>query len=268
MTPNLFTTTRSAGLVITTCTEEENAMMIEPTKERLYAMRLAAMAIAWQEQQKDPRASSLSFDERFALVVEAEYVARDNRRLTRLLKDAQLRLPEACLEDVEISSARGIEKAQLAQLATCAWIGDHLNVLISGPTGVGKSFVACALGQMACRRGFRVLYRRMPRLFEELSLAKADGSYARVLGKLARFDLVILDDLGIGSLKEAQRHDLLEVFEDRYASRSTVITSQLPVNKWHEWIGDPTLADAILDRLVHKAHKISMKGPSRRKEAN
>jgi DNA replication protein DnaC len=241
-------------------------MLNEPTKERLYAMRLAAMAIAWQDQQKDPKANALSFDERFGLVVEAEYVARDNRRLKRLLKDAQLRLPEACIEDIEASTARGLEKSQLAQLASCSWITDHLNVLVSGPTGVGKSFVSCALGQMACRRGFRVLYRRMPRLFEELGLAKADGSYARLLGKLSRFDLLVVDDLGIGSLKEAQRHDLLEVLEDRYGQRSTVVTSQLPTNKWHEWIGDPTLADAILDRLIHNAHKITMKGPSRRKE--
>jgi DNA replication protein DnaC len=241
-------------------------MLNEPTMERLHAMRLVAMAIAWQEQQKDPKASALSFDERFALVVEAEFIARDNRRLSRLLKDAQLRLPEACVEDIEASSARGLERAQVAQLASCSWVPEHINLIINGPTGVGKSFVACAFGQMACRRGFRVLYRRMPRLFEELSLAKADGTYAKVLAKLARFDLLILDDLGIGALKDAQRHDLLEVLEDRYGRHSTAITSQLPVEKWHEWIGDPTLADAILDRVVHNAHKIKMKGPSRRKE--
>lgn len=241
-------------------------MLTEPTKERLYMMRLAAMAVAWQEQQKDAKSSSLSFDERFALIIEAEYLARDNRRLQRLLKDAQLRLPSACLEDVEASSPRGLEKSQVAQLASCAWIGEHQNVLVSGATGVGKSYLACALGQMGCRRGFRVLYRRVPRLFEELSLAKADGTYAKLLGKLARMDLLVLDDLGIGTLKEPQRHDLLEVLEDRYGQRSTVITSQLPVAKWHEWIGDPTLADAILDRVIHNAHKLTLKGPSRRKE--
>jgi DNA replication protein DnaC len=239
-------------------------MLNEPTKEKLYAMRLAAMAVAWQEQQTDANAGSLAFDERFGLLVDAEFRARDNRRLARHLKEAGLRLPEACLEDVEVSTARGIEKSQLAQLASCAWVGEHQNVLISGPTGVGKSFVACALGQMVCRRGFRVVYRRLPRLFEELSLAKADGTYAKLLMKLARFDLVILDDLGVGSLKEPQRHDLLELFEDRYGRRSSVVTSQLPVAKWHEWIGDPTLADAILDRLVHNAYKVSLKGPSRR----
>ncbi len=241
-------------------------MLTEPTKDKLYAMRLIAMAAAWQEQQSDGKMNALGFDERFGMLVDAEYLARDNRRLKRLLKDAQLRLPEACLEDVEVSATRGLERGLVAQLATCAWVGEHHNVIISGLTGVGKSYLACALGQIACRRGFRALYRRVPRLFEELSLAKADGSYARLLGKLARFDVLILDDLGIGSLKEPQRHDLLEVLEDRYGRRSAVATSQLPVGKWHEWIGDPTLADAILDRLVHNAFKVSLTGPSRRKE--
>ena len=243
-------------------------MLTEPTKERLLAMRLVAMAAAWLEQQKDPKISALSFDERFGLVVEAEHMARENRRLTRLLKDAQLRLPEACVEDVEVSSTRGLEKSQLSQLTSCSWVIEHINITVSGSTGVGKSYVGCALGQLACRRGFRVLYRRMPRLFEELSLAKADGSYARTLAKIARFDVLIIDDLGIGSLKEAQRHDLLEVLEDRYGRRSSIVTSQLPVAKWHEWIGDPTVADAIMDRLIHNSHKIALKGPSRRKEKN
>jgi DNA replication protein DnaC len=241
-------------------------MLQEPTIERLYAMRLAAMAIAWQEQHKDPNVNQLSFDERFTLLIDAEYMARDNRRLARLLKQAELRIPDACVEDVETGAARGIDKAQLRQLATCKWIGDHLNVLVSGATGVGKTYLACALGQVACRRGLKVIYRRVPRLFEELALAKADGSYARLLSKLAKHDLLILDDLGIGKLKEAQRHDLLEVLEDRYGRLATVVTSQLPISKWHEWIGDPTLADAILDRLVHNAYKLQLKGASRRKE--
>jgi len=241
-------------------------MMNEPTKDKLYQMRLAAMAVAWQEQQKDPAFASLGFDERFGLLVDAEYLARDNRRLQRLIKDAQFRLPHACLEDVEAASARGVDKSVVAQLATCAWIGDHRNVLVSGPTGVGKSYLGCALGQMACRRGFRVLYRRVPRLFEELGLAKADGTYARLLARLARYDLLLLDDLGVGTAKEPQRHDLLEIFEDRYGRSSTVVTSQLPVPAWHDWVGDPTLADAIMDRLVHNAYKITLKGHSRRKD--
>lgn len=241
-------------------------MLTEPTKDKLYAMRLAAMAAAWLEQQQSPKSSELSFDERFGLIVDAEHQARDNRRLARLLKNAQLRLPDACMEDFEASQPRGLDKPTARQLGMCGWVPDHLNALISGATGVGKSYLACALGHSACRRGFKVVYRRMPRLFEELSLAKAEGAYPKLLAKLAKFDVLVLDDLGIGKLKEASRHDLLEVLEDRYGQRSTVVTSQLPVARWHEWIGDPTVADAILDRLVHNAYKITLKGPSRRKE--
>jgi DNA replication protein DnaC len=240
-------------------------MLNQPTIEKLYALRLGAMAAALQEQQKDAQASSLSFDERFAMLVDSEHLARDNRRIKTLLKDAELRIPTACLEDVDASTQRGIDKTMLRQLASCAWIDQNLNALISGATGVGKSYLACALGQAACRRGLRVLYRRMPRLFDELTLAKADGTYAKLLRKLARAQLLILDDLGLGSPTDAQRHDLLEVLEDRYGARATVVTSQLPRESWHEWIGDPTLADAILDRLVHNAYKIDLKGPSRRK---
>lgn len=241
-------------------------MLNEPTMQKLTTLQLTAMAIAWGEQQKDPRVGTLSFDERFALLVDAEYLARDNRRLARLLKGAQLRIPSACMEDVKASAQKGVDPAMLRQLASCTWIREHLNVLISGQTGVGKSYLACALGQAACRHGLKVLYRRLPRLFEELSLAKADGTYTRLLAKLAKVDVLILDDLGTGTLREAQRHDLLEVFDDRYDMRSTVVTSQLPVAKWHEWIGDPTAADAILDRLVHNAYKLTLKGPSGRKE--
>jgi len=241
-------------------------MLTEPTKEKLYTMRLTAMAAAWLEQQQNPKSSELSFDERFGMIVEAEHQARDNRRLGRLLKNAQLRIPSACLEDFEASSARGLDKPMTRQLASCGWVPDNLNVLVSGATGVGKSYLACALGHAACRRGFKVLYRRLPRLFEELSLAKAEGVYTRLLAKLAKFDVLVLDDLGIGKLKEAHRHDLLEVLEDRYGQRSTVVTSQLPIAQWHEWLGDPTVADAILDRLVHNAYKVTLKGPSRRKE--
>lgn len=240
-------------------------MLNEPTIEKLHALRLAAMAQAWIEQNKHPQNANLSFDERFGMLVDAEHMARDNRRLDRLLKDAQLRLPTACLEDVEASAARGLDKTMLRQLGSCIWIHEHLNVVLTGKTGVGKSYVGCALGQTACRKGYRVLYRRVPRLLDELALARAEGSYAKLLARLAKADVLVLDDWGLSSLKETQRHDLLEVIEDRYARVSTVITSQLPVAKWHEWVGDPTIADAILDRLVHNAYKVELTGHTRRR---
>jgi DNA replication protein DnaC len=243
-------------------------MLMEPVVEKLYAMRMGAMVAAWQQQQQDGSAGELSFDERFALIVEAEHLARDKRRLTRLLRQAELRLEDACVEDVKASTARGIDRATLRQLASCAWVDQHLNVLVTGMTGVGKSYLGCALAQAACRRGLRALYRRVPRLFDELALAKSDGSYAKVLHAMARADVLILDDLGLGTPTDAQLHDLLEIAEDRYGRRSTVITSQLPVKKWHDWLQDPTLADAILDRLVHNAHRIELKGGSLRKKDN
>ena len=240
-------------------------MLNEPTIEKLRVLRLGVMADAWVAQGKDPKVSSLSFDERFGLLVDAEHLSRDNRRLTRLLKDAQLRIPGACIEDLDVSPGRGIDKAMARQLGQCAWVAEHQSVLLVGPTGVGKSYVACALGQAACRRGLRVLYRRVPRLLDEVALARAEGSVARLLARLAKADVLVLDDWGLGSLREAQRHDILEVIEDRYGRAATVVTSQLPIAKWHEWIGDPTLADAILDRLVNSAYKIDLKGHSRRK---
>ena len=229
-------------------------------------MRLAAMAAAWIEQSKDPKSKDLSFDERFGMIVDAEHQARDNRKLQRLMKSAQFRLPNACMEDFEASESRGLEKATARQLGTSGWVPEKLNILISGATGVGKSYLSCALGIASCRHGFKALYRRLPRLFEELNLAKADGTYTRVLAKLAKFDVLILDDFGLGHLKDAQRHDLLEVLEDRYGQRSTIIASQLPLAKWHDWLDDPTVADAILDRVIHNAYKFTLKGPSRRKE--
>lgn len=240
-------------------------MLREPTMEKLYALRLAVMAMAWEQQEKDPKLSELDFGERFGLLVEAEHRARDNRRLARLLKQAELRIPDACMEDLESGPDRGLVATTVRQLATGAWIGERHNVLVSGATGVGKSYLACALGQMACRQGLSVLYRRVPRLFEELRMARAEGSYARKLMRMAKTDLLVLDDLGLGQLEETQRHDLLEVLEDRYGKHATVVTSQLPIRAWHQWIGDPTLADAILDRLVHNAYKIQLKGHSRRK---
>lgn len=241
-------------------------MLQQPTKEKLHSMRLSAMASAWEEHARIPKIADLSFDERFAMLVDAEYLARENRRLKRLLRDAEFRITEACVEDIKASPEHGLPQAKLRQLVQGGWIGEHLNILITGATGVGKSFMACALGQLACRRGYKVAYRRLPRLFEEVSLAKADGTYSKLMAKLAKVEVLILDDFGLGSLREVQRHDLLEVLEDRYGDRSTIVTSQLPTSKWHEWVADPTLADAILDRLVHNAYKIDLEGPSKRKD--
>jgi len=242
-------------------------MVNEQTVEKLYAMRLGAMALAWQEQSGSAGTAKLSFDDRFGMLVDAEHLARDNRRLKRLLKAAELRIPDACMENVKASAKRGLDRKLVHELGSISWVGKHLNVLITGKTGVGKSYLACALAQMACRRGVRALYRRMPRLLDELALAKLEGNYRRVLAKLSKHDVLIIDDLGLGSgLKEAQRQDLLEVLDDRYRASSTVVTSQLPVKHWHEWIGDPTLADAILDRLVHNAHHIELSGVSVREE--
>ena len=238
----------------------------EPTYQKLIELSLSVMAGTFQHQQGDPKALALDFDDRFAMLVDAEHNARHDRRLARRLREAQFRIPSACVEDVHASAARGIDKSLLRRLTSGDWIVQHLGVHISGATGVGKSYLACALGQRACRLGHRVLYRRLPRLFDELALAKADGTYARVLARLARYDVLILDDLGTGSMREAQRHDLLELVEDRYERASTIIGSQLPIAKWHEWIGDATLADAILDRIVHNAYKVTLTGTSGRKD--
>lgn len=243
-------------------------MLNEPTLDKLRAMRLTAMTETWLEQQRDPRTTTLSFDERFGLLVDAEYVHRENRRLARRLAEAKLRHSDACLEDLDLSAARGLESSLVKNLASCRWIDDHLNVVVTGATGVGKTYLACALGQRACRRGYRVLYRRTPRLLEELQLAHADGSFAQVLTRLVRVDLLILDDWGITPLRDQDRRDLFEVVEDREGTRSTIITSQIPVAKWHDYVGDPTIADALADRLLHSSHRIALKGPSRRKELN
>ena len=170
----------------------------------------------------------------------------------------------ACIEDVDDAKKRGIDKSLLRRLATCGWIDEHAHVVITGATGVGKAYLACALGQQACRKGYRVLYRRTPRLIDELTLARADGSLPRIFERLARFDVLILDDWGIMPLRDQDRHDLLEVIDDRDGLRSTVLASQIPVKKWHDYLGDPTIADAIADRLIPSAHRIVLKGPSRR----
>jgi DNA replication protein DnaC len=241
-------------------------MMNEPTNDKLRALKLYAMCAAWMTQRQDPSVHDLGFDERLGLLVEAETLARENKRLERLLREAKLRIPSACMEDIDFASKREIDKSLVKQLGTGRWVFDHQNVLLTGMTGVGKSYLACALGQLACRLGSRALYVRVPRLFEELAIAHADGTYVRLLARFAKIDVLILDDWGLAPLTELQRRDILEILEDRHGVRSTVVTSQLPVENWHDYIAHPTIADAVLDRLVHNAHRLAMKGPSRRKE--
>jgi DNA replication protein DnaC len=241
-------------------------MLSEPTLEKLRAMRLDGMAARWLEQQKDASTTKLAFDERFGMLVDAEWQHRENKRLERVLKEAKLRLSQACLEDIDYPPKRELDKAVVRQLASCRWVDEHQAILITGATGTGKTYVACALAQQACRKGFRAVYRRASRLFDELRLAHADGSYVRVLARLARVDVLVIDDFAIAPVNDVERRHLLELLEDRHGTRSTIVTSQLAPADWHDYLADPTLADAICDRIVHHAHRLVLKGPSRRKE--
>jgi DNA replication protein DnaC len=240
-------------------------MLMEPTIEKLKTMRLFAMAQGWRDQQASADAGALGFDERFGLLVDVEWLARENKRLVRLLAEAKLRVSSACIEDIDYSAQRELDKAVIRQLATCRWIHEHQAVLLTGATGTGKTYLACALAQQACRHGYRAMYRRASRLFDELALARADGSYTRLLAKFARADLLVIDDWAMAPIKDQERRDLLEVLEDRYGLRATIVTSQVPPQKWHEHLGDLNHADAICDRLLHNAHRLVLKGPSQRK---
>lgn len=240
-------------------------MLIEQTVHTLNALRLPGMAMAFAEQQTNAASMSLSFDERFAMLVDREHTWRENRRVSRLLREAKLKSSQACMEDVQYGAGRKLDKALIAQLANCQWIRAHQNLILTGATGCGKTWLACALGNAACRQGLSVAYVRTPRLFEELRIAHGDGSFGKRLSALAKTDLLILDDWGLAPLDQSGRNDLLEVLDDRVGTRSTVITSQLPVEHWHAYLNDPTLADAILDRVLHSAHKLSLAGESLRK---
>jgi DNA replication protein DnaC len=236
-------------------------MLTTPTLEKLRALSLTGMAAAFAEQLARSDYAALSFEERLGLLVDREATERDNRRLERNLKAAKLR-SDACLEDLDLHRPRGLDGALLRSLATSDWVRASRNILICGPTGVGKTYVACALAHSALRGGHRALYLRVPRLLDDLVIARADGRLARLFAGYARLDVLILDDLALRPLAAEQAADLLEVIEDRCGRRSTIVTSQLPVRHWHEVLGEATVADAILDRLVHNAYRIELRGES------
>lgn len=240
-------------------------MLIHQTLERLRELRLIGMAQALEEQLRRSDLHTLPFEDRLGLLLERELTERDDRRLARLLQVAKLHMP-ACVEDLDLKTARGLDRSLVLRLATGQWIREHDNVLIVGATGTGKSYLACALGHSACRAGLSTRYFRFSRLLGALALARADGSYPKFLERLAKAQLLILDDFGLAGLSDTERADLLEVLDDRYAKRATVVTSQLPFDHWHDVLGDATFADAILDRLINNAYRITLKGPSMRRK--
>ncbi len=242
-------------------------MLIHPTIDHMRNLRFFGMARALEAQLDSKEARELSFEERLGLLLDAEMVARENKSLEGRLKTAKLRL-SASLEDLELRASRGLDRGVIASLGTSDWVLSKQNVLITGPTGAGKTYLACALAQKACRLGFSVLYFRAPILFQDLSVSKADGRYRRLLASIAKRNLIVVDDFALSPLTDEQRRDLLELLEQRYESSSTIIASQLPLEHWHEVIGDPTIADAILDRLIHNAHQLHLRGESMRKKKN
>jgi DNA replication protein DnaC len=239
-------------------------MLIHPIIDQLKSLRLNGMALTLEEHIQIPDIASLSFEERLGLMVDREVNYRENRRLKTRLKKAKLK-QNACVEDIDFKHQRGLDKSLMAKLFSCDWIKDANNLIITGPTGTGKTYIACALAQKACRVGYSVQYIRIPRIFHELHIAKGDGRYGKILKDFANTKLLIFDDWGLAKMTDESRHDLLEILEDRNSFSSTMITSQFPVDTWHDLIGDPTLADAILDRLVHSAYKLDLKGNSMRK---
>ena len=240
-------------------------MLTVPTLEKLRELRLDGMVRGFEEQLSSAECHALTFEERLGLLVDRELTERNNRRLKTRLQRAKLR-QQACMEDIDYHQKPGLDKSLMKSLAVCQWIRDHLNVLIAGSTGVGKSFIACALGHRACLEGFKVFYARAPRLFGELEVARGDGRYVKLMNTIAKSHLLIIDDWGLSILTDKEQRELLEILEDRNGIHSTIIASQIPVENWHEVIGNPTLADAIMDRLIHSAYKINLKGESMRKK--
>lgn len=240
-------------------------MLNHPTLDKLNQLKLTGMVRAWKEQHALPDAVALPFEERLGLLVDRELTERDNRRMQLRLKQARLK-QQVAIEDIDFKTPRGLDRSLVLKLAACEWVANHLNVLVTGPTGVGKTYLACALAHKACREGYSACYMRLPRLLQELDTGRADGRYAKIMRQLAKVDVLVLDDWGLPTLTDLQRRDILELLDDRYNLRATIITSQLPIAHWHEAVGDPTLADAILDRVVHNAYKLTLSGNSMRKQ--
>ncbi|MBU4382941.1 MAG: IS21-like element helper ATPase IstB [Desulfarculus sp.] len=240
-------------------------MLTNPIMEKLSAMRLNGMAKALAEQMEMSDLGTLSFEERLGLMVDREMSQREDRRLQTRLRKAKLRVP-ACVEDIDFRHKRGLDKSLIMALAACEWIKGRQNLIITGPTGAGKTYLACALVHKSCLEGHSAVYRRLPNLLREITMARADGSYPKKMAAYAKTNLIALDDWGLDRLTREQALDLLELLEDRHGLKSTLVAAQVPIDHWHEIIGDPTLADAVLDRLIHSAHKINLKGESMRKK--
>jgi len=240
-------------------------MMVEMTLGKLNRLKLSGMAEALIEQTQSTIYSGIPFEERLAMLVDREMTVRDNRRLTSLLRGARLRYSSACLEEVDFRTPRGLARDVILSLMENGWVKGKQNIIITGPTGSGKTFIACALANSACRNGYSAHYIRLPRLLQDLHIARGDGSYGKLLTRLAKYAILIIDDWGLAKFNDKERRDILEVLEDRHGITSTIIASQIPTDKWHDAIGDPTIADAVLDRLIHNAHLIAMKGESMRK---